>query len=185
MRVSGGGDLCCAVPACCVRPLIYDLPRPVRTSWGSKHLAVSLPLTAMTWYSDYQDRRDRLLANGLLVLVRGARVDPDSGFMAIYLDANEGDLLRSHVDRDFALHSTLGYSSDYADGVGADAIERINRRWAGRLIRLRVEWVGSGGSAQLAGDDLIACDEDVSWLHRRGHYGNGLHVRPRQLHVSL
>ena len=139
----------------------------------------------MVWYSDYYARRDRLVANGLLVLVRGARVDPGSGFIAMYLDANEGDLLRSHVDRNFELHITLGYSSDYADGVGADAVERINRRWAGRLIRLRVEWVGGGGSAQLSHDDLISSDEDVRWLHSRGHYGNGIHVRPRQLHVSL
>ena len=139
----------------------------------------------MTWYSDYSARKERLLRDGLLVLVRGARIEPDSGFMAIHLDANEGELLRGHVDRGFALHMTLGYSSDYADGVAAETIERVNRRWAGRLVRLRVAWVGSGGSAQLADDDPIACDEDVTWLHRRGWYGNGQHVRPRGLHMSL
>ena len=139
----------------------------------------------MTWYSDYSARKERLLCDGLLALVHGTRIEPDSGFMAIYLDANEGELLRGHVDRGFALHMTLGYSSDYADGVAAEAIERVNHRWAGRLVRLRVAWVGSGGSAQLADDDPIACDEDVRWLHRRGWYGNGQHVRPRGLHVSL
>ena len=137
------------------------------------------------WHADYYARRDRLVADGLLVLVRGARVDPDTGFAAIYLDANEGDLLRSNADREFALHITLGYESDYYAGIARDAVERINRRWAGRLVRLRVEWVGGGGSIQLGRDDPFVCDPDVYWLHSRGWYGNGLRVKPRGLHVSL
>ena len=184
MRLSGGGDLCCAVPACCVRPLIYDLPRPVPASWGSKRLAVSLP-AAMAWYSDYNVRKERLLREGLLVLIRGAVLDPHTGFLGLYFEANESDLLRSNVDREFALHLTIGFASDYADGVAADAADRLNRRWRGRLVRLRVAWVGGGGSIQLDHNDPIASDEDVRWLHQRGWYGNGLHVRPRDLHISL
>ena len=139
----------------------------------------------MAWYADYYARRDRMLANGLLVLVRGAVVDPNTGFVAVYLEADERDLLRSNVDRGFALHITLGYESDYYFGVARDAVERINHRWRGRLVRLRIEWFGGGGSAQLANDDLLATDPDIAWLQKKGHYGNGIHVRPRGIHVSL
>ena len=139
----------------------------------------------MAWYSDYSERKERLLASGLLVLVRGVHIDPATGFVSIGLEANESDLLRSNADREFALHITLGYVSDYAVGVAHDAAARINMRWAGRLVRLRVGWVGNGGSAQLADDDELVMDPDISWLHWRGHYGNGRRVRARQLHVSL
>ena len=139
----------------------------------------------MAWYGDYWSRRERLLSNGLLVLVRGARIDPDTGFVGVYLEANEGDLLRSNADRGFELHITIGYATDYCAGVAEDGVERINRRWRGRLVRLRIAWIGGGGSIQLADDDPLVMDEDVRWMHRRGHYGNGLRVRARQLHVSL
>ena len=139
----------------------------------------------MAWYSDYSERKERLLANGLLVLARGAHIDAATGFVSISLEANESELLRSNVEREFALHITLGYASDYAAGVAHDAAARINRRWAGRLVRLRVGWVGSGGSAQLADDDELVMGPNIYWLHSRGHYGNGVHIRPRDRHVSL
>ena len=139
----------------------------------------------MAWYSDYSERKERLLANGLLVLVRGAHVDAATGFVSIGLEANESDLLRSNVEREFALHITLGYASDYAAGVAHDTVARINQRWAGRLVRLRVAWVGGGGSIQLAHNDPFVNDPDVYWLHSRGWYGNGINVRARGLHVSL
>ena len=139
----------------------------------------------MAWYSDYYARRDRLLREGLLVLVRGAVLDPRTGFLALYLEANEGDLLRSNVDREFDLHLTIGYASDYAKGVAEEAVERLNARWRGRLVRLRIAWFGCGGSAQLADDNPLASDVDVRWLHRRGYHGNGVKCLPRQLHVSL
>ena len=139
----------------------------------------------MAWYSDYHTRREGLERDGLLVLVRGARIDPDTGFVALYLEANECDLLRSNVDRGFDLHVTLGYTSDYTHGVAHDAVDRINLRWRGRLVRLRVGWVGGGGSIQLSDDDPFACDPDIWWLQKKGHYGNGVNCLPRGLHVSL
>ena len=139
----------------------------------------------MTWYADYYARRDRLVRDALLVLVRGARIDNETGIVAVHFDANESDLLRGHVDRGFGLHLTLGYATDYGAGVAADAADRINQRWAGRMIRLGIAWVGGGGSAQLSFDDLLASDPDVRWLHSRGWYGNGMNCPPRQLHVSL
>ena len=139
----------------------------------------------MVWYSDYQARCHRLLSNGLLVIVRGARIDPGTGFVSILLEANEGDLLRSNADREFDLHITIGYATDYCAGVAEDGVERINRRWRGRLARLKVSWIGGGGSIQLADDDPLASDPDVRWLHSRGYYGNGVLTRVSGLHVSL
>ena len=139
----------------------------------------------MAWYADYEVRRSRLLQDGLLVLVQNVRIDPATGFIGIYLLANESDLLRSNADRGFDLHVSLGFASDYGDGVAAEAVERLNGRWRNRLLRLRISWVGGGGSVQLATDDFLYNDSDVWWLHSRGWYGNGLRVKPRNLHVSL
>ena len=139
----------------------------------------------MTWYSDYQARHDRLLADGLLVLVRGARIDAVSGFMAIYLEADESNLLRSNADRGFDLHLSLGFVSDYALGIAEQCINTINDRWRGRLVRLKVSWIGRGGSIQLARDDPLAGDDYIRWLHSRGWYGNGVNCRPRQPNISL
>ena len=139
----------------------------------------------MAWYSDWQARKDRLLRDGLLVLVRGVDADPGTGFICAHLEANEGDLPRSNVDRGFGLHLTIGFVSDYNRSVALDAVERMNARWHGRLVRLRIDWMGSGGAAYLANDDPLAMDPDISWLHPRGWYGNGHHVKPRGLHVSL
>ena len=139
----------------------------------------------MTWYADYHIRKERLLVDGLPVLVRGALIDPTTGFIGVYFDANEGDLLRSNTDRGFELHLTLGYASDYYAGVAQEAVERINHRWSGRLVRLRVERVGGGGSIQLSKADLLASDSDIVWLHSRGWCGNGVNCRPRQPHISL
>ena len=84
-----------------------------------------------------------------------------------------------------ATSTAASASIDYADSIGSSTAAALHRRWAGRVVRLRVGWVGRGGSAQLADDDELAMDPDIYWLHSRGHYGNGLHIRPRGLHVSL
>ena len=139
----------------------------------------------MAWYGDWELRKERLLRDGLLVLVRGINAEQGTGFIAAHLEANEADLPRSNVDRGFGLHLTIGFVSDYNPDVAAEAVARLNARWSGRLVRLRVSWLGNGGAAYLAEDDELAMDEDISWLHRRGWYGNGVNVLPRGLHVSL
>ena len=35
------------------------------------------------------------------------------------------------------------------------------------------------------GSDPVSQDLVIQVAHRCGHYGNGVHVKPRQLHVSL
>ena len=139
----------------------------------------------MAWYGDWELRCQRLLREGLLVLVDGVRIDPITGFVAIYLTANEADLPRSNVERNFHLHITLGYKSDYVTSIVEDAVERLNVRWRGRLVRLDIAWMGGGGSAQLSKNDAFYNDADVWWLHSRGFYGNGRRTRVRRLHVSL
>ena len=171
-----------------MRPRVYlYAPRlePAYSLPGVGSGALLKPSFAMAWYCDYESRKERLLRHGLLVLVEEVRVDPATGFLAIYLQANDSDLLRSNTDREFPLHITLGYASDYGNGVAAEAAQRLNNRWRGRLVRLAIDWVGGGGSIQLAANDLFVMDEDVYWLHSRGWYGNGVNCLPRSLHVSL
>ena len=139
----------------------------------------------MAWYSDWSARCDRIVQLGLPVLVRDINIDPATGFIAVHFLANEADLPRSHVDRGFELHLTVGFSSDYADGVAENSVRILKERWLGRIIRLKVAWFGNGGSAQLASDDPLASDDHIRWLRSRGWYGNGISVRARGLHVSL
>ena len=139
----------------------------------------------MAWYSDWSARCDRIIQFGLPVLVRDINIDHATGFIAVRFVANEADLPRSHADRGFELHLTVGFSSDYADGVAEHSVRILKERWLGRIIRLKVAWFGSGGSAQLAADDHLASDDHIRWLHQRGYYGNGVECLPRDLHVSL
>ena len=138
----------------------------------------------MAWFPNWQERRAWLERNGLPVIIQEARVQAD-GFVALYLSADDAVLLRSNAHREWDLHITLGYTTDYPVGVAELLCEHINARWAGRFHVLDAEWIGKGGTVQIRRTDPIAEDPLVHWLHKVGHYGNGRHVRPRQLHVSL
>ena len=63
--------------------------------------------------------------------------------------------------------------------------EAINAAWAVRHHVLDIEWVGKGGAATVRGSDPVSQGLVIQVAHRCGHYGNGVHVKPRQLHVSL
>ena len=138
----------------------------------------------MAWFADSRERLAWVLRNGLPVIIEEARVSAD-GFLALYLRADDAVLPRSNVSRGWDLHITLGYSSDYPEGVAELLACTINAAWAGHYDVLDIDWVGKGGSVQIRGADPIAEDPLIQWLHRNGHYGNGRWVRPRQLHVSL
>ena len=131
----------------------------------------------MAWVPNWWERQEAILRHGLPAVVLGARIT--DGFVAIYFDIDEQLLLRSHAARGFPLHLTLGYVSDYGDGVAEAAVARLNHRYAGQWLMLQIEWVGAGGSANLAPTDFLAADEDILRLHSRGCYGNGLHTKPR------
>ena len=134
-------------------------------------------------YEDWQDRQDAILERGLPVRIRGAEIHDQ--FFAVFLEAEESALIRSHVERAFDLHVTLGYVTDWFPGTAEECAMRINERWRGRTIVLQIEWMGGGGAAFLHQEDPLARDGDIAWLHSRGYYGSGVHIDPRQLHVSL
>ena len=111
----------------------------------------------MAGVRDWQDRVQWVERNGLPVLFTDARVTPD-GFMALYLEADEALLPRSHVSRGFELHISLGLRTDYPDGLADVLCEFINAEWAGRYYVLDIEWVGKGGGAQIRMSDPIQRD---------------------------
>lgn len=135
------------------------------------------------WLPDYEARLDGIVRHGLVVVVRRASVI--NGFVSLELEADDEILPRPGYARPFGLHLTLGYTTDYSTEVLRDAVERLNRRWAGQWVPLRISHYTCGGTIVLAKDDLLYNDEDVWWLHSRGWYGNGRNVDPRRLHISL
>ena len=138
----------------------------------------------MAWFPNWWERREAIMRHGLPIIFEEVRLSPD-GFLGLYLRADEALLPRSHVSRGFDLHITIGYSSDYPKGVAELVRDHINAVWAGRFHVLDVEWVGWGGAAMIRDTDPIAENLLISWAHKVGYYGNGLHTPPRQLHVSL
>ena len=84
----------------------------------------------MAWFPDYKERRAWLERNGLPVIFEEARVS--DGFVALYLRA-DAVLLRSNAHREWDLHITLGYTTDYPVGVAELLCEHINALWAGRF----------------------------------------------------
>ena len=133
--------------------------------------------TANEWYEDWQERRDLILRRGLPAHIEGAVVEGD--FFSIHLRIDEEFLVRSHTARGFRLHITLGYVTDWRAGTAEEAAERINAKWRGLDLVLKISWMGSGGAAFLSDDEPLALDWDVAWLHHRGYYAD------RGLHVSL
>jgi hypothetical protein len=138
----------------------------------------------MAWFPNWQERREAIMRHGLPIIFEEVRLSPD-GFLALYLRADEALLPRSHVSRGFDLHITLGYASDYPKGVAELVRDQINAAWTGRFHVLDIEWVGEGGAAMIHAEDPVAQDPLITWAHKTGYYGNGLHTKPRQLHVSL
>jgi hypothetical protein len=134
---------------------------------------------AQGWYEDWEGRRDRMFKVGLPVRILDARIDPYSGFFAVYVDAQEDVLIRSHDERGFDLHITIGFESDFPPGHAQAAATRINAKWAGSEHTLRISWLGNGGAAYIHDWDYIAHDPDIALFHSRGWY------KDRGLHMSL
>ena len=131
----------------------------------------------MAWFPDWELRKAWVERNGLPVIFTEARVT--DGFVALYLEADESILPRSHVSRGFPLHVSLGFSSDYPEGVADVLVGAINAQMANQFYVLDIEWVGHGGAAMIRGTDPFALDPLIKLLHVNGYYGR------RQLHVSL
>ena len=135
------------------------------------------------WLPDWEARCSAIVKHGLPVLVKGATIVND--FVSIEVEADDAVLPRPSSMRPFNLHLTLGYASDYHADIVAEAVERINKRWAGEWLPLRVSRYGRGGTIELAEDDMLHQDDDIWWLHKKGHYGNGRLIKARKLHISL
>ena len=130
------------------------------------------------WLPTWRVTRARLETSGLLVTIREASVEEATGFIAIWLEAEESQLPRTHRSRGFELHISIGKLHNYySAAIVYEAINRINARWAGRTLRLAIGYMA--GTAVLAANDLLACDEDLMWLHDRGCYSD------RPIHISL
>ena len=185
------------LPAGHARAFAFRPAPQARQLWGSSG-SRQPPVTAMVkmtrkqpkklavkaeWLPDWKHRLDAIVRHGLPTLVKGASIV--DGFASIELEVDEAILPRTHAMRGFGLHITLGYETDYGQGIAREAVNRINARWAGEWIPLKIKRYGSGGSVELSWDDMLYQDEDIYWLHSRGHYGNGVKCLPRQLHVSL
>ena len=138
----------------------------------------------MAWFADKDRRVELLERHGLPVIFTEARIE-DNGFFALYLRADEALLPRSHVSRGFDLHITLGYASDYPEGAAELLRDHINAAWSDRFHVLIVERIGQGGAAMIHAEDPVTQDLLIQVAHACGYYGNGLHIEPRQLHVSL
>ena len=135
------------------------------------------------WPCGWEARCDAIVRHGVPAIVKGATIV--DGFVSVELDIDEAVLPRPSSMRPFDLHLTLGYESDYNKQILIEAVERINARWAGQWLPLRVSRYTCGGTIELARDDLLYNDPDIWWLHSRGYYGNGRYTRVRQLHISL
>jgi hypothetical protein len=133
----------------------------------------------MAWFDDWRSRMTAIRSIGLPVIITGLELQ-DNGFLSICLDVEEVYLPRSHADRGFDLHVSIGYIQDYDDLTTAlEAALRLHNRWSGRWTLLNISWIGSGGAAYLHTYDMLNDDEDFTYLYSRGRY------RARGAHVSL
>ena len=130
------------------------------------------------WSPTWRVIRAQMETRGMLVTIREASVEEGTGFIAIWVEAEEAILPRTHQARGFNLHISIGKLYNfYSHDIVLNALARINARWAGRSLRLRIKRMS--GTAELHSDDLLAADEDLVWLHDRGCY------RDCPLHISL
>ena len=81
-----------------------------------------LAAVAQGWFPEWRYRIKMLYVGGLDGDILEARVDAETGFVALCLDAWETILPRSHAERGFPLHVTLGFASDYGEGVAEEAV---------------------------------------------------------------
>ena len=135
----------------------------------------------MAWYSDWEHRRDAMVAGGLPARIVGVELLPPwkgNRLLAIMVDVDEVHRPRSNYDRGFALHLSLLFECELTVELAAVAL-RLHNRWAGRHALLRVVRLGSGGAAMLGTGDPLLADPDVQQLHAAGSYAG------RDIHISL
>jgi hypothetical protein len=130
------------------------------------------------WHANWEAKMNAIIRHGLPVKVRDVDISAD-GFISLRMDVDELLLPRNHKARQFGLHLSLGFKSDYGKGVAEDAVRRLRNKYAGEWLPLRMAYYTSGDAVVLADDDVLATDDDISWLHSRGSYWK------RPVHISL
>ena len=152
------------------------MPRVVR----NRHAKRAQTQAVKHWHDDWKERLESIVRHGLPVKILDVDIAADHyGFISMRLEASEDILPRTHKMRNFQLHLSIAFRSDFRDGIAEEAVQRLRARWAGEWTILRIRRNTSGGTVELAADELIVMDDDVVWLHSRGYY------RKRPLHVSL
>ena len=149
--------------------------------WGEPAHSVSLPSAMSGWFPDWEARRDRMVDNGLPVFFDRVIVTGDLVAFRVYIP--EAHLPRSHVDRGFDLHLSIGFLSTWRErGLDMDGvkiyIDELNRRFHGHRV-VKVGRLGHGGAAILHVEDEIAKDPIFNVLHEFGGY------EWREPHISL
>ena len=88
------------------------------------------------WSPTWRITRAQMETRGMLVTIREASVEEGTGFIAIWVEAEEAILPRPHLARGFNLHISIGKLHNYFNhDIVYDALGRINARWAGRSLR--------------------------------------------------
>jgi hypothetical protein len=176
-RFTSAADMVHLLPPDAVVLIARFAPHPaVDVLWTSKRWR-SRWAVANGWHANREDLLDALVHNGMPTRIEAATIVGD--FVSIEVDVDEALLPRTGDMREFRLHITLGYESDYWAGIARDAVSRINERWSGRSVILKLRRWTNGGTVELARCEELALDEDIAWLHSRGYYND------RKLHVSL
>ena len=177
LRFTSAADMIHLLPPEARMLVAQFAPHPAAAALWTSRRWLRLWGVANGWYADWQDRRDLMIRDGLPAHIEGAALEDN--FLSVHMCIDEAYLVRPHIVRGFKLHVSIGFTTDWGDGIAAAAVENINSRWRDRHIVLKIAWMGSGGAAFLAEDDALARDYDVAWLYARGWYSD------RGMHVSL
>jgi hypothetical protein len=177
LRFASAADMVHLLPPEARMLVAQFAPHPtVDALWTSRRWR-SRWAVANGWHADRADRLDALVLHGMPAFIKGATIVEE--FASVEVAVEESLLPRTSEARDFKLHLTLGYETDYGAGIARDAVSRINQRWSGRFVIIHLKQWTNGGTVELAWYDDLALDEDIAWLHSRGHYYK------RKLHISL
>ena len=152
-----------------------------RRSSALRAVPSSLPSPRQkAWHDDWKQRLEAIVRHGLPVEIRDVDIGADRcGFISMHLEADEDILPRAQKMRGFPLHLSIAFRSDFRDGIAEEAVQRLRARWAGEWTILRIRRYTSGGTIELANDDVFVLDDDIAWLHARGYCWD------RAMHVSL
>ena len=128
------------------------------------------------WFDDWEQRAERMVQDGLPVLIKEARIEPGKwGFIGLYFDIEEDRLPRSHTARGFELHYSIGFlrvltESGCSEAGVRELVVEINRRYAGTRYIARIKRLSGGATAVFDPDDPLILDPVISLLHSRGGY---------------